>query len=158
MAGAAHPARYIGLVGKMMSVKILLFFQSRSWRFSLLSVRATVGGSIEHLSPSNGNNRHIGSQNMPFFAPMSLLLFCADIFFRPEPCLQKQNWPGLLSARYFSNLGLKEVLLKPDCPSLGLSAKLCLGNDISGLLGLWGWRDHCPFSNMHDCGWMRLKH
>lgn len=44
VAGAAHPARYIGFVGKMMSVKILLFFHSRSWRFNLLTVRAAVGG------------------------------------------------------------------------------------------------------------------
>lgn len=44
VAGAPHPARYIGLVGKLMSVKIFLFFQSRSWRFSLFSVRAAVGG------------------------------------------------------------------------------------------------------------------
>lgn len=45
-----------------------------------------------------------------------------------------------LIGKFFTNLGLKGVLLKPDCPSLGFFAKLflTLDNDISILLGLWG--------------------
>lgn len=125
VAGAAHLARYIGLVGKMMSVKILLFFQSRSWRFSLLLCGLLWVVELNILS-IKWEQAHRESKQALFCPHVCSTFLCADSFFRTEPCLQKQNWPGLLSARYFSNLGLKEVLLKPDCPSLGLSAKLCL--------------------------------